>query len=35
MKVPKNAEERAEDFTAFVMALFEGFRSVRRRLRGR
>jgi hypothetical protein len=35
MKVPRKAEERAEDFKAFVKALLEGLRSVRRRFKGR
>jgi len=35
MKVPKKAEERAEDFTAFVIAFVDGFLSVRTIFRGR
>jgi hypothetical protein len=35
MKVPRKAEERAEDFTAFAIAFFDGFRNVRRMFKGR
>jgi hypothetical protein len=34
MKVPRNADERAADVTAFLIP-FDGFRAVRRRFRGR
>jgi hypothetical protein len=35
MKVPRKADERAEDLKEFVKALVEGLRSVRRRFKGR